>query len=51
MTGDLQRFVNLIEAMGRSDMIVQPSVWENCSYTLADAENKVSKTVSYAVLR
>ncbi|MDO4898391.1 MAG: glycosyltransferase [Rothia sp. (in: high G+C Gram-positive bacteria)] len=31
-------FVDPIEAMGRSDVLVQLSVWENCSYTLLDAK-------------
>ena len=42
-------FVNPIEAMGRSDMIVQLSVWENCSYTLLDAKAAGLKTVATAV--
>ena len=32
--------------MGRSDMIVQLSVWENCSYTLLDAKATGLKTVA-----
>ena len=42
-------FVNPIEAMSRSDMIVQLSVWENCSYTLLDAKAAGLKTVATAV--
>lgn len=42
-------FVNPSEAMGRSDMIVQLSVWENCSYTLLDAKAAGLKTVATAV--
>ena len=42
-------FVNPIEAMGRSDMIVQLSVWENCSYTLLDTKAAGLKTVATAV--
>ncbi|WP_311445859.1 glycosyltransferase family 4 protein [uncultured Rothia sp.] len=42
-------FVNPIEAMGRSDMIVQLSVWENCSYTLLDAKAAGLKTMATAV--
>ena len=42
-------FVTPIEAMGRSDMIVQLSVWENCSYTLLDAKAAGLKTVATAV--
>lgn len=42
-------FVNPIEAMGRSDMIVQLSVWENCSYTLLDAKSAGLKVVATAV--
>ena len=42
-------FVNPIEAMGRNDMIVQLSVWENCSYTLLDAKAAGLKTVATAV--
>ena len=42
-------FVNPIEAMGRSDIIVQLSVWENCSYTLLDAKAAGLKTVATAV--
>jgi len=30
-------FMNADEAMGAADVIVQLSVWENCSYTLLDA--------------
>ena len=42
-------FVNPIEAMGRSDMIVQLTVWENCSYTLLDAKAAGLKAVATAV--
>ncbi|QRZ61201.1 glycosyltransferase [Rothia sp. ZJ932] len=31
-------FVNPLEAMGRADIIVQLSMWENLSYTLLDAK-------------
>lgn len=42
-------FVDPIEAMGRSDMIVQLSVWENCSYTLLDAKSAGLKVVATSV--
>lgn len=42
-------FVNPVEAMRRNDMIVQLSVWENCSYTLLDAKAAGLKTVATAV--
>ena len=35
--------------MGRSDMVVQLSVWENCSYTLLDAKSAGLKVVATAV--
>lgn len=39
-------FVDPLEAMGRSDMVVQLSIWENCSYTLLDAKAAGLKTVA-----
>ena len=39
-------FVDPLEAMGRSDMVVQLSTWENCSYTLLDAKAAGLKTVA-----
>lgn len=39
-------FVDPREAMGRSDMVVQLSIWENCSYTLLDAKAAGLKTVA-----
>lgn len=39
-------FVDPLEAMGRSDMVVQLSLWENCSYTLLDAKAAGLKTVA-----
>ena len=39
-------FVDPLEAMGRSDMVVQLSLWENCSYTLLDAKAAGVKTVA-----
>lgn len=42
-------FVNPIEAMGRSDLLVQLSVWENCSYTLLDAKAAGLAVVATAV--
>ncbi|MFW0119775.1 glycosyltransferase family 4 protein [Rothia sp. P5764] len=42
-------FVDPIEAMGRSDLLVQLSVWENCSYTLLDAKAAGLALVATAV--
>ena len=42
-------FVDPHQAMGRSDMVVQLSVWENCSYTLLDAKSAGLKVVATAV--
>lgn len=42
-------FVNPIEAMGRADVLVQLSVWENCSYTLLDAKAAGLAVVATAV--
>ncbi|WP_237209544.1 glycosyltransferase family 4 protein [Rothia nasimurium] len=42
-------FVDPIEAMGRADVLVQLSVWENCSYTLLDAKAAGLKVVATAV--
>lgn len=42
-------FVNPLEAMGRSDILVQLSVWENCSYTLLDAKAAQLSVVATAV--
>ena len=42
-------FVDPHQAMGRSDMMVQLSVWENCSYTLLDAKSAGLKVVATAV--
>ncbi|NLR25119.1 glycosyltransferase [Rothia dentocariosa] len=42
-------FVDPLEAMGRSDMVVQLSIWENCSYTLLDAKAAGLKTVATKV--
>ena len=39
-------FVDPLEVMGRSDMVVQLSIWENCSYTLLDAKAAGLKTVA-----
>ena len=39
-------FVDPLEAMGRSDMVVQLSIWENCSYTLLDAKAAGLKAVA-----
>ena len=39
-------FVDPLEAMGRSDMVVQLSLWENCSYTLLDAKAAGLKTMA-----
>ena len=39
-------FVDPLEAMGRSDMVIQLSIWENCSYTLLDAKAAGLKTVA-----
>lgn len=39
-------FVNPTQAMGRNDMIVQLSVWENLSYTLLDAKAAGLKVVA-----
>ena len=45
---DAPRILSLspLEAMGRSDMVVQLSIWENCSYTLLDAKAAGLKTVA-----
>ncbi|MBF0807037.1 glycosyltransferase [Rothia nasimurium] len=42
-------FVDPIEAMGRADVLVQLSVWENCSYTLLDAKAAGLNVVATAV--
>ena len=42
-------FVDPIEAMSRSNILVQLSVWENCSYTLLDARAAGLKVVATAV--
>lgn len=42
-------FVDSLTAMGRSDVLVQLSVWENCSYTLLDAKAAGLKVVATAV--
>ncbi|MDY3048331.1 MAG: glycosyltransferase family 4 protein [Rothia sp. (in: high G+C Gram-positive bacteria)] len=42
-------FVDPIEAMGRADVLVQLSVWENCSYTLLDAKAAGLAVVATAV--
>lgn len=42
-------FVDSLAAMGRSDVLVQLSVWENCSYTLLDAKAAGLKVVATAV--
>lgn len=42
-------FVNPVEAMGRADVLVQLSVWENCSYTLLDAKASGLAVVATAV--
>ena len=42
-------FVNPVEAMGRADVLVQLSVWENCSYTLLDAKAAGLNLVATAV--
>ncbi|MDO4821738.1 MAG: glycosyltransferase [Rothia sp. (in: high G+C Gram-positive bacteria)] len=42
-------FVNPVEAMGRADVLVQLSVWENCSYTLLDAKAAGLAVVATAV--
>ena len=42
-------FVDSIEAMSRSNILVQLSVWENCSYTLLDARAAGLKVVATAV--
>lgn len=42
-------FVDPIETMGRADVLVQLSVWENCSYTLLDAKAAGLKVVATAV--
>lgn len=42
-------FVDPVEAMGRSDLLVQLSVWENCSYTLLDAKAAGLAVVATAV--
>lgn len=42
-------FVNPVEAMGRADVLVQLSVWENCSYTLLDAKAARLAVVATAV--
>ena len=42
-------FIDPHQAMGRSDMVVQLSVWENCSYTLLDAKSAGLKVVATAV--
>ena len=42
-------FIDPHRAMGRSDMVVQLSVWENCSYTLLDAKSAGLKVVATAV--
>lgn len=42
-------FVDPLEAMGRADLLVQLSVWENCSYTLLDAKAARLSVVATAV--
>ncbi|WP_237198685.1 glycosyltransferase [Rothia nasimurium] len=42
-------FVNPVDAMGRADVLVQLSVWENCSYTLLDAKAAGLAVVATAV--
>lgn len=42
-------FVDPIAAMSRSDILVQLSVWENCSYTLLDAKAAGLKVIATAV--
>lgn len=42
-------FVDPIKAMGRADVLVQLSVWENCSYTLLDAKAAGLNLVATAV--
>lgn len=42
-------FVDPLAAMGRSDVLVQLSVWENCSYTLLDAKAAGLKVIATAV--
>lgn len=42
-------FVDPIAAMGRSDVLVQLSVWENCSYTLLDAKAAGLEVLATAV--
>ena len=42
-------FVDSLAAMGRSDVLVQLSVWENCSYTLLDAKAAGLKVIATAV--
>ena len=42
-------FVDPIAAMSRSNVLVQLSVWENCSYTLLDARAAGLKIVATAV--
>ena len=42
-------FVDPIQAMGRADVLVQLSVWENCSYTLLDTKSAGLSVVVTAV--
>lgn len=42
-------FVDPRQALGRNDMVVQLSAWENCSYTLLDAKAAGLKVVATAV--
>ncbi|WP_237224124.1 glycosyltransferase [Rothia nasisuis] len=42
-------FVDPVQAMGRADVLVQLSVWENCSYTLLDAKAAGLAVVATAV--
>ena len=42
-------FVDPVAAMSRSNILVQLSVWENCSYTLLDARAAGLKVVATAV--
>ncbi|MDO5750277.1 MAG: glycosyltransferase [Rothia sp. (in: high G+C Gram-positive bacteria)] len=42
-------FVDPVAAMSRSNLLVQLSVWENCSYTLLDARSAGLKVVATAV--
>lgn len=42
-------FVDPVKAMGRADVLVQLSVWENCSYTLLDAKAAGLNLVATAV--